>query len=130
MENELASEQHPMLAWLSLLVGVLSVTLRSRRALLLEHLPLRLQPAGVVRAPPRRRARRRDRVFWVVARRLCADWRRHLVLVQPETVLRWHRRGWRLRWWWRSRRPPGRPRVPQDVRALIRRRSEETRLWG
>jgi putative transposase len=52
------------------------------------------------------------------------------VLVRPETVLRWHRRGWRLVWWWRSKRPTGRPRVPQEVRALIRRLSEENRLWG
>ena len=71
-----------------------------------------------------------DRLFWVVAQRLVTDWRRHLVLVQPETVLRWHRRGWRRFWWWRSRRPTGRPRLPQEVRDLIRRLSEENRLWG
>ena len=63
-----------------------------------------------------------------IARRVCADWRRHLVVVQPETVLGWHRRGWRLFWWWRSRRPTGRPRPTQDVRQLIRRLSEEYRL--
>jgi putative transposase len=71
-----------------------------------------------------------DRLFWVVARRLVSDWRRHLVLVHPETVLRWHRQGWRLLWWWRSRRPTGRPRLTPEVRALIRRLSEEHRLWG
>src|SRR5688500_12246201 len=64
-----------------------------------------------------------------MARRLCADWRQHLVLVRPETVLRWHRRGWRPFWWWRSRRAPGRPRLTQEVRDLIRRLSEENRLW-
>jgi transposase InsO family protein len=52
------------------------------------------------------------------------------VLVQPETVLRWHRQGWRLYWWWRSRRPTGRPRLSLEVRELIRRLSEENRLWG
>src|SRR5262249_8605718 len=55
---------------------------------------------------------------------------RHLVLVRPETVLRWHRQGWRLYWWWRSGRPPGRPRVPPEVRGLIRRLSAENRLRG
>ena len=65
-----------------------------------------------------------------MARRLCTDWRRHLVEVHPETVLRWHRQGWRLFWWWRSRRPAGRPRLPREVRDLIRRLSEENRLWG
>src|SRR5262245_25870834 len=83
-----------------------------------------------VRAHPPPRLQRRDRLFWVVAHRLCADWRRHLVLVRPETVPRWHRRGWRLFWWWRSRRTTGRPRLPQEVRDLIRRLSEENRLWG
>jgi putative transposase len=106
------------------------VLLRDRHTLLVENLLLRQQLAIALRARPRPRLRRRDRLFWVVARRLCADWRRHLVLVRPETVLRWHRRGWRLLWWWRSGRPTGRPRVPREVRDLIRRLSEENRLWG
>jgi transposase InsO family protein len=116
--------------WVPLLLGVLRASLRRRQALVLENLLLRQQLAVALRARPRSRLRRRDRVFWVVARRLCSDWRRHLVLVQPETVLRWHRCGWRLFWWWRSGRPTGRPRVPQEVRVLIRRLSEENRLWG
>jgi transposase InsO family protein len=62
--------------------------------------------------------------------RLVTDWPRHLALVRPETVLRWHRRGWRLFWWWRSRRPRGRPRLPREVRDPIRRLSDENRLWG
>src|SRR5215216_4227845 len=113
-----------------LLIGALRAALRGRRALVLENLLLRQQLAVALRARPRPRLRRRDRVFWVVARGLCADWRRHLLLVRPETVLQWHRQGWRLYWWWRSGRPAGRPRVPPEVRALIRRLSEENRLWG
>src|SRR5215211_2147830 len=115
--------------WVVLLLGALRAMLRRRQALVLENLRLRQQLAVALRARPRPRPRRRDRVCWVVARRLCADWRRHLVLVRPETVLRWHRQGWRLFWWWRSGRPTGRPRVPQEVRALIRRLSEEHRRW-
>jgi hypothetical protein len=52
------------------------------------------------------------------------------VLVRPETVLRWHRRGWRLLWWWRSGRPMGRPRVPAEVRDLIAVMSLDNPLWG
>jgi transposase InsO family protein len=96
----------------------------------LENLLLRQQLAVASRARRRPRLRRRDRMFWVLARRLFTEWRRHLVLVQPETVLRWHRQSWRLFWWWRSGRPTGRPRVPPEVRALIRRQSEENRHWG
>ena len=119
-----------VLDWFWLLLGTLRVLLHDRHALVVENLLLRQQLAVVLRARPRPRLRRRDRVFWAVARRLCDDWRRHLLLVQPETVLRWHRQGWRLYWWWRSGRPTGRPRMPQEVRALIRRLSDENRLWG
>ncbi|MDQ3701113.1 MAG: integrase core domain-containing protein [Chloroflexota bacterium] len=97
---------------------------------MVENLLLRQQLSVALRAHPHPRLRRRDRLVWVVARRLCADWRRHLVLVHPETVLRWHRQGWRLVWWWRAGRPMGRPRLPPETRALIRRLSEENRLWG
>jgi putative transposase len=119
-----------VLDWLSLLVGAGLVNFRSRQALVVENLLLRQQLAVAVRARRPPCVRWHDRLFWVAARRLVTDWRRHLVLVRPETVLRWHRRGWRLFWWWRSRRPTGRPRLPQDVRDLIRRLSEEHRLWG
>src|SRR5262249_46428859 len=86
--------------------------------------PIRVRPRPDWASARRRRAGR------LPGRRPCADWRRHHVLVRPDTVLRWHRRGWRLYWWWRSGRPTGRPRVPPEVRALIRRLSEENRLWG
>lgn len=117
--------------WLALLVGTVAACGRGRRALLLENLVLRQQLAVLTRPTRRRpRLRRRDRVFWLVLSRLWRDWRRYVVVVQPDTVLRWHRRGWRLLWWWRSGRPAGRPRLPQEVRELIARLSRENRLWG
>jgi putative transposase len=119
-----------MLDWVPLLVGVMLATLRRRHALVLENLLLRQQLSVALQARSHPRLQRRDRLFWALARRLVTDWRRHLVLVQPETVLRWHRQGWRLFWWWRSRRPTGRPRLTQEVRGLIRWLSEENRLWG
>jgi putative transposase len=119
-----------MLDWVPLPVGVMLASLKHRRALIMENLLLRQQLTVALRTRRRPRVWWHDRLFWVVARRLVTDWRRHLVLVRPETVLRWHRQGWRLLWWWRSRRPTGRPRLTQEVRDLIRRRSEENRLWG
>jgi transposase InsO family protein len=118
------------LDWLWLLLGTLRVVLRDRHALVVENLLLRQQLAVALRARPRPRLRGRDRLFWTVVRRVCADWRRHLVLVRPETVLRWHRRGWRVFWWWRSRRPMGRPCVPAEVRGLIAAMSRNNPLWG
>jgi putative transposase len=119
-----------VLDWVSLFIGVVLTALRGRHVPLVENLLLRQQLAVALRARRRPHVRWHDRLFWVVARRLVTDGRRHLVLVQPETVLRWHRQGWRLLWWWRSRRPTGRPRPPPEVRDLIRRLSEEHRLWG
>jgi transposase InsO family protein len=66
----------------------------------------------------------------VLARRLRRDWRRHLVGVTPDTVVRWHRAGWRLYWRWRSRSAGGRPRLSPEVQALIARLSRENPLWG
>ena len=59
--------------------------------------------------------------------RLC-DWRSCLMLVRPETVVRWHRAGWRLLWRYKSR--PGRPPIPLELRRLIRRMAVENPLWG
>src|SRR6266508_2728845 len=93
-----------MLEYLFLLFGLFSAALRTRSDLVTENLLLRQQLAVLTR-PTRRRPhlRRRDRLFWIVMCILRGDWRRHLVLVQPETVVRWHRQGWRLFWRWKSR---------------------------
>src|SRR6476619_6970142 len=120
-----------ILGLLPVLLGLLRASLRSRRDLVLENLLLRHQLAVLTR-PTRRRPplRGRDRLLWVVARRLCRDWRRHLVVVRAETVVAWHRRGWRLFWWWRSRCPIGRPRLTAEVRALIATMARDNPTWG
>src|SRR5215207_5330942 len=101
--------------------------------LVLEMRLLRHQLAVLPRPTrPRRRVRfrRLDKLLWVLVRRLRRDWRRHLVVVTPDTVVRWHRAGWRRYWRWRSRSPGGRPRLSPEVRDLIARISRENPLWG
>jgi transposase InsO family protein len=72
-----------------------------------------------------------DRYFWVVLSRVWSDWRSALAIVQPDTVIAWHRQGFRLFWTWKIRRgKPGRPAVCREVRELIRRMSRENPLWG
>src|SRR6185312_12551206 len=93
---------------------------RDRDALVTENLLLRHQLAVLTRPTKKRpRLRARDKIFWIVVRALRSDWRRHLVLVRPESVIRWHREAWRLLWRWRSRGPMGRPRLSAEVRELI-----------
>jgi transposase InsO family protein len=72
-----------------------------------------------------------DRLLWVWLSRVWADWHSSLVIVQPETVVAWHRNAFRLFWTWKIRRgKSGRPAVPHDVRDLIRRMSKENPGWG
>jgi hypothetical protein len=71
-----------------------------------------------------------DRVLWAWLSRTWRGWRSVLHIVKPETVVGWHRRGFRLFWTWKSRRRSGRPVVPADVRALIRELSTANPLWG
>jgi putative transposase len=97
------------------------------RNIALEHqLDVALRPAR-----PRRRLKLTDRILWVWLSRIWSGWRESIRIVQPETVIGWHRRGWRLYWTWRSkRRGPGRPLVPQNVRDLIRTISSQNATWG
>ena len=103
----------------------------SRAALHLENLALRQQLAALDRKGARPSLRMADRLFWVVLSRLWSGWREILVIVKPETVIGWHRKGFRRFWTRKSRRgKPGRPPVPSEVRGLIRRMSRENPLWG
>ena len=120
-----------MPGWPFLLLRTLLVFFRGRRDLVLENLALRHQLDVALRGEPRLRIRQRDRILWVWLRRLWPrGWRRHLVFVQPDTVVGWHGKGWRLYWTWRSRARLGRPRLSPEVRELIRLMSTENPLWG
>ncbi len=104
--------------------------LKSRRQLALENVALRHQLEVLQRTAKRPRLRPSDRALWAILSRVLPDWRRHISIVQPNTVVRWHRAGWRLYWRWRSNPGRGRPKVPFEVRTLIRRMSLDNQLWG
>jgi transposase InsO family protein len=115
--------------WLILAIVALC---KPKVRLVAENLCLRQQLVVLKRRQKRPSLRDRDRRFWIVATRCFASWRESLVIVKPETVLRWHRNGWKAYWRWRSqqRRGAGRRRIPLDVRELIRRMARENPLWG
>jgi len=115
---------------LKIIFLALTAALRSRRQLILENVALRHQLEVLQRTAKRPRLRPPDRALWAVLSRFLPDWRRHLSIVQPDTVVRWHRASWRLCWRWRSKPSRGKPKVPAEVRALIHRMSVENPLWG
>jgi transposase InsO family protein len=101
-----------------------------RASLAVENLALRQQLAILKRSVSRPKLRRRDRFFWALLSRLWLGWRSALILVSPDTVVRWHRLGFRLFWRWKSRSQPGRPALARVVQQLIRRLSQDNPLWG
>jgi hypothetical protein len=109
-------------------MGIFKAALVFLRAMLLpevhlavENLALRQQLAVCRHSTRRPRMRPRDRVFWVWLSRLWPNWRSALAIVQPGTVIKWHRQGFKLYWRWKSRPgKPGRPPIDRDIRDLIR----------
>jgi putative transposase len=102
-----------------------------RLVLVTENLALRQQLMVLQRSTNRPRLRNRDRLFWVALSHLWRDWRSILVIVKPETVIKWHRQGFKCYWRWKSRSGRGgRPKINEEVRVLIRRMSHENPTWG
>jgi transposase InsO family protein len=113
------------------LLHSLRFTVRSRVSLHLEIIALRHQLAVVNRSRrPRLRLTSVDRMLWAWLAHAWDGWRSAVCIVKAETVVAWHRRGFRLFWTWKSRHRTGRPVVPLDVRALIRDMSTANPLWG
>ena len=102
-----------------------------RAAAAVENFALRQQVAVFKQSVKRPKLHLRDRVFWILLSRLWPNWRSALAMVQPETVIKWHRQGFKLFWRWKSRaRKPGRPPIEREIRDLIRRMSRENPIWG
>ena len=112
----------------SLVVGLL----RSRHYLLLENLALRQQLSILKQKHPQPRLSPSGKLFRVILRRLWPRWKQALILVQPETVVRWHRAGFKLYWTWlsRHRKHVGRKCVSRELRELIFRMVAENSTWG
>jgi transposase InsO family protein len=118
------------MTFILLLLRLFRNLLASRGSLIAENLALRQQLAVLQPKAPRPKLGLWDRVFWVLLLRGFPDWKAWLVIVKPETVVRWHRTGFRLFWRWKSRGKPGRPMIPKDLQALIQHIADENPLWG
>jgi len=100
---------------------------RSREEQAIVELALRQQLAVYAQKRPRRKLSPLDRAFWVALSRLWPRWKNHLVVVRPETVVRWHRQGFRRYWRSISTPGPGRPPISEETKALILRMATENR---
>jgi putative transposase len=120
-----------MLAAVLLLLRSLALICGGHRAVALENLALRQQLAVFNRSVRRPPLHRRDRLFWVLLTHTWRDWRTALIVVHPDTVVRWHRQ-W-LRHGWTRRSTPtrvGRPSTTAAIRALIAEMRAANPLWG
>jgi putative transposase len=109
--------------------GTLVDVVRSRRELVLENAMLRQQIIVLRRKSPRPRLTNLDRFRLLVAAAVLPTWRRALAIVQPETLLRWHREGFRL-FWRRRSRTIKKQRMAKETVSLIQEMATENRLWG
>jgi hypothetical protein len=120
-----------MIALICLIWVVSTALFKSKSRLEVENAALRHQ---VVVLQRKLRGRieftNRDRLFFILLYRWCPSVLKAVVIVRPETVVRWHRAGFRRYWRWKSRRRGGRPPISAELRALIRRMSVENALWG
>jgi len=122
--------KRPTVAFLAQLLFAIRFRFTRRARLEAENLLLRQQLVVLRRKSPRVRLRNIDRLLLVWLYRLYPSLLDAIIIVQPETVIRWHRRGFRAYWHWKSRHVGGRPRIDCEIRALIRRMSRENPLWG
>jgi hypothetical protein len=117
-----------MRSLVSLLVSALLDLCRPRATLMAENALLRHQFIVLQRAVPKARLRPGDRLVAVALAAITPTWRSVLRIVQPATLLRWHRAGFRALWRWRSRAPP--PRLAGSIVALIGSMATDNALWG
>ena len=120
-----------MLAALVVLLRTLGLLCSGHRAIALENVALRQQLSIFRRSVRRPHLRTSDRVFWVLLAKAWQEWRSALIIVQPDTVVRWHRQWLRRRWTQRSTRTrPGRPSTTAAIRPLVDQMTEGNPLWG
>lgn len=118
-----------MTKWLSILLNSFISLFRTRRDLAFENLLLRQQLAVLKEKGVRPQLSATDRSFWVLVSKLWPRWRNALHIVKPETVIRWHREGFR-RHWIRKCRKKGGPGLDPKIKVLIKRMSRANPLWG
>ena len=118
-----------MKTFAKLIFEFIRLIFRSKQSIVLENLALRQQLAVQQRFVKRPKFTHTDRFFWVCLSKIWNDWKSALVVVQPATVISWHKKGFKLYWKWKSRRV-GRPNINWQLIKLIRRMQKENLTWS
>ncbi len=131
----LQSLQHRYVTWTtpdttSLLLGTLTDLARSKSQLVVENALLRQQLIILRRQVKRPACTKTDRMLLILLARIVQSWKQALVIVQPETLLRWHRQGFKLYWKYKSRAISATPKISTETVALIKEMARDNRLWG
>jgi putative transposase len=129
------SLHHRFVSWTkpdisSLLLGTLTDLARSKSELVAENAFLRQQLIILRRQVKRPACTKKDRMLLVLLARMVQTWKQVLFIVQPETLLRWHRQGFKLYWKYKSRATSATPKISTEIVTLIQQMARDNRLWG
>lgn len=102
---------------------------KSKTQLRLDNVFLRKQLEIVNRSNKKLLIQNRDRFFFILMKRFSSHWKESLVIIKPETVINWHRKGFKIYWTWKSKRK-GRPRIDREIIQLIKQMANENQMWG
>ena len=117
--------------WIKHLLALVNALIADRARLTLENVALRQQIIVLQRSVTRAKVEDSDRIFWILMRITLKTWKDTLMIVKPDTVIGWHRKGWKYYWRRKSGQGnPGRPKIDPEIIALIRRMSKENATWG
>jgi len=109
---------------------ILSVIIGNHSAIITENMALRHQISVLKRTAKKPKIKMHDRLFWILLSKLWNNWNNALFIVKPETVIKWHRKGFKIYWRIRSKHKIGRPPIDFKIIALIHRISKENSTWG
>ena len=114
----------------NLAIGTFTDVTRSKSSLVAENALLRQQLIVLQRQVTKPKLRPIDRVILVILAGLVTNWRQALLIVKPETLLKWHRAGFKLFWKFKSSAKGRKPKIPEETILLIKKMASENRLWG
>src|SRR5674476_306330 len=115
---------------LKFLYIIIKISFKSKIQLLLEVIMLAKQLEIYQRTDPKLKIKRSDRMFFSLMMDWLSNWKERLFIVNPETVIKWHRTAFRYYWRWKSQHKGGRPKVSMEVIALIKQMANENPKWG